>query len=224
MITNEGWMPDVERAVSGAYSIGNTPTAIVNHVMQGYQSTMVTWANERPLKTPVSAHFTIGRNGNIIQHVSIKNSAWHAGKLDSVTPPWRLYRPSTNVNGYTIGIEHEGFSKLNTYGYDYIYDVLHPWPEAMVLASVKVHLWVCQETGIVPSIDTIIRHADIAPLSRVDDPGSAWPRDRIMAALVPAKLGMLDAVYAVYGILGRRVVNLPPEGEFNRAILYWPKA
>ena len=46
----------------------------------------------------VSAHFTIGKDGSIVQSVSTFSRAWHAG----VSRDWR---GRDNVNNYSIGVE-----------------------------------------------------------------------------------------------------------------------
>lgn len=55
--------------------------------------------------TKVSAHFTIGRNGELVQHASSLTRAWHAGP--SLDPDGR-----EKVNDFSIGIElvHNGQS------------------------------------------------------------------------------------------------------------------
>ncbi|KKK58048.1 hypothetical protein LCGC14_3048390, partial [marine sediment metagenome] len=60
------WLSGVERhetAAQGGY--GNVQgamqaTAVVHHVMEGWLSTMVRWAEERPVHHQASYHFGIG--------------------------------------------------------------------------------------------------------------------------------------------------------------------
>jgi N-acetyl-anhydromuramyl-L-alanine amidase AmpD len=58
-------------------------------------------------ESQVSAHFTVGRDGSIVQHVSTYQRAWHAGASVDV-----LGRSS--VNGFSVGIEidHPGVSGM----------------------------------------------------------------------------------------------------------------
>ena len=114
------WMPGVERIPTAAVGGKITPRGVMSHVMQGWQATMIRWARERPRVTRKSAHFTIGRDGRVVQHVPIRRQAWHAGRLDRDAPPrWSLLPAGANPNDYAIGIEHEGFSG-------------EPWPETQV--------------------------------------------------------------------------------------------
>ena len=46
----------------------------------------------------VSAHYTIGRDGRIVSHVSEANRAWHAGQS-------KMKDGRTHVNDFSIGIE-----------------------------------------------------------------------------------------------------------------------
>lgn len=182
----ELWMPDVEQVrteAKGHYPGVFTPRAVMSHIMQGYQSTMIRWAEERPYATAKSAHFTIGRAGRIVQHVAINEAAWTAGRL--VEPVWKLLSYDTSPNMQFIGIEHEGFSvPPSGYGYDYVYDVATPWPPEMVDATIRVHEWVMRELGLVPNHNTVIGHRATDTISRANDPGSAWPQDEIVGALV----------------------------------------
>jgi N-acetyl-anhydromuramyl-L-alanine amidase AmpD len=179
-------MPDAEAIPTAAFGYGGAtgmmqPIAVMSHIMQGYQRTMIAWAKERPYVTPKSSHFTIGRDGRIAQHVSIFDPCWAAGYVNR--PTWSLYRPLSNPNNYLIQIEHEGFSVPPGYGFDYVYDDARSWPAPMVEASIKVHRWAMAEAGIVPSRDTVIGHFMTDGVNRINDPGAAWPRDAVVAAL-----------------------------------------
>jgi hypothetical protein len=195
--------------------------------MQGYKRTMDDWARNGtgPQK---SVHFAIGRDGSASQYVSIFDPSWHAGKLDSVPPTWPLYPRGANPNKITIGFEHEGFSvDPLTYGYDYLYDASHPWPEPMVQKTIQLHSWVSDQLkgrGIfTPSKMTIIGHNEISPLSRANDPGRQWPRDRIIGALaegrnfaVPPPLSRTQLIMALYNRNGRII----PMGFTDRDAIY----
>ncbi|MXZ63297.1 MAG: N-acetylmuramoyl-L-alanine amidase [Chloroflexi bacterium] len=165
------WMPGVERIPTAAVGGDITPRGVMSHVMQGWQATMIRWARERPRVTKKSAHFTIGRDGRVVQHVPVRRQAWHAGRLDPGEPPrWPLLPSGANPNDYAIGIEHEGFSG-------------EPWPEPQVQATILVHVWLFSELGLTPSEETVIGHFMTAPASRAADPGPTWPRARILEAL-----------------------------------------
>lgn len=194
------WAPFAERIESAAVGGPIQPIAALSHIMQGAQATMIAWARERPAVTPVSAHFTIGKTGRIVQHVSIRRQAWHAGRLDiGAAPTWRLLPPGGNPNDFAVGIEHEGFSG-------------EVWPELQIEATIRVHRWLFDELKLIPSTDTVIGHFETAPRSRAHDPGPTWPRGRILEALhadrAPVRLTQVDyetaALNAFFGVLQHR--------------------
>ena len=52
----------------------------------------------------------------------------------------------------------------------------------------KVTNWIMHQTGMVPSVDTLIGHWELDNLNRASDPAPAtarhlWPRDKILAEL-----------------------------------------
>jgi N-acetylmuramoyl-L-alanine amidase len=88
---------------------GYNPEAIVIHIMEGTLSGTDSWFKSTISK--VSAHYGIGKMGEIHQYVQEKDTAWHAGRVNA--PSWSLIKPAgsglyINPNFYTIGIEHEG--------------------------------------------------------------------------------------------------------------------
>lgn len=123
---------------------GYKPEAIVIHIMDGTLSGTDSWFGDTT--SQVSAHYGIGKNGEVHQYVQEADTAWHAGRVDS--PTWSQIKQSVNPNLYTIGIEHEGKSN----------DV---WPEAQKQASVALIRDICQRWGIPIDRDHIIGHYQI---------------------------------------------------------------
>ena len=85
------------------------PEAIVIHIMEGSLAGTDSWFGNRQAR--VSAHYGVGKSGEVHQYVDEKNTAWHAGVI--TTPSWSLIKKAgnglyINPNYYTIGIEHEG--------------------------------------------------------------------------------------------------------------------
>lgn len=78
------------------------PTHIVLHIMDGTLIGTDAWFGNAASK--VSAHYGIGKRGEIHQYVDDMAIAWHAGRIDNPTVELRPGNP----NGWTIGIEHEG--------------------------------------------------------------------------------------------------------------------
>ena len=74
-----------------------TPTVIVLHDTAGRldHESSVRWLCEKAAKA--SAHFVIGRAGEIVQLAPTNVATWHAGQSS--------WRGKSNVNGFSIGIE-----------------------------------------------------------------------------------------------------------------------
>jgi N-acetyl-anhydromuramyl-L-alanine amidase AmpD len=236
MIGERGWMPATTQIRTSYYGYsdveagGMNPTAIVNHIAQGFTRTIDRWAREGLRVTP---HFAVTRDGAIFQYVSIFDAAYHAGRLDPGAPPtWRGYQERRNPNKYTVGIEFEGFSVPPAYGYDYVYSSAAPWPEPMVEAGIRVHRWIFDQVeAMEPSPRSVIGHSEIAPRSRRHDPGDLWPQERIIAMCrraasaagpVSRELTLGEALASVAaafpGDSGR--VALTPRPEEDGALVY----
>jgi hypothetical protein len=115
-----------------------------NSSLQG----VVSWFNNP--EAMVSAHYTIGKDGRIVQHIRDEDRAWHAGKSEWQSVP--------NVNDYAIGIE---LVNLN--------DGQDPYPEEQHRANVELCAYLCRKYNIKP--ENIMGHLDIAlPHGRKTDP------------------------------------------------------
>jgi N-acetyl-anhydromuramyl-L-alanine amidase AmpD len=84
-----------DQASTSNFTVGRGGTAITNvvvHTTQGSYAGTISWFNNASAK--VSAHYVIrSSDGQVTQMVREKDKAWHV----------------LNHNGYTIGIEHEGY-------------------------------------------------------------------------------------------------------------------
>jgi N-acetylmuramoyl-L-alanine amidase len=129
---------------------GKTPIAIVVHIMAGSLRGTDQWFNNP--RSRVSAHYGIGKSGEIHQYVAETDTAYHAGTVDN--PTWPLMQPGgspgpkINPNYYTIGIEHEGFPD----------DV---WPAAQVAASAALIAEVAARWKIERDVAHVIPHHSI---------------------------------------------------------------
>lgn len=82
------WRPIAINYRSG----GNIPTLMIIHIMQGTLAGSDSWF--RNPKAQVSAHFGVGKGGEVYQWVDTHDTAWHA----------------MSANDRSIGVEHEGDS------------------------------------------------------------------------------------------------------------------
>ena len=120
------------------------PEAVVIHIMDGTLGGTDSWfANTT---SQVSAHYGIGKNGEVHQYVQENDSAWHAGRVDA--PVWKLIKLNVNPNLYTIGIEHEGKPD----------DV---WTDAMKQSSATLIREICQRWQIPIDRNHIVGHFEI---------------------------------------------------------------
>ena len=93
----------------------------------------------------VSSHFLIKRTGELLQFVSCKNRAWHAGESN--------WKNNSNCNDFSIGIELEGSD-------------LSPFEEIQYMKLINLLKCLCKHYPI----NAIVGHNQIAP-ERKTDPG-----------------------------------------------------
>jgi AmpD protein len=108
----------------------------------------------------VSSHLVIRRGGRVVQYVSFKLRAWHAGVSS--------YGGRENCNDFSIGIELEG-TDARAYT-DAQYRVL----TRVICALLNAYSTLSGEA--------IVGHSDIAP-GRKTDPGPAFDWARLRAAI-----------------------------------------
>lgn len=105
----------------------------------------------------VSAHFFIRRDGALIQFVSTKNRAWHAGQSE--------YRGRPQCNDDSVGIELEGLEG----------DV---FTQAQYVQLARL----CQDLHDHHPIAHVAGHEHVAP-GRKQDPGSGFAWDHLKSML-----------------------------------------
>lgn len=106
----------------------------------------------------VSAHYLVGKDGDVHQLVDEGRRAWHAG-----AGRWGTI---TDVNSASIGIELDN-------------DGTAPYPEVQVTALLALLEDVTTRLRIRPS--QVIGHSDLAPTRKVD-PGPHFPWQRLARA------------------------------------------
>lgn len=151
------WVP--WQGTNTYYRGTNRPIAVVLHIMEGYQRTARQWAEQGHYGA--SWHFSVGRDGTVMQHLDFEDGGYHAGitatQAATNPPVWPLWKgPNVNVNTYTIGIEHEGFHN-------------EPWPTAQMIASRELCRWLAKELSIPLDVLHFPPHAVIDTVNRVND-------------------------------------------------------
>lgn len=126
---------------------------------------------------PVSSHYIVGQDGQVVQTIAEANGAYANGVVNN--PNW-----TSNPNYYTISIEHVKPDDANA----------TPLTDAQKQASFALIKDICQRNGIgmYDADDTtgITSHASIDPVNRARCPG-AYPWDELWAYLQKGGNGML---------------------------------
>ncbi|MCR4441712.1 MAG: N-acetylmuramoyl-L-alanine amidase [Peptococcaceae bacterium] len=184
---------------------GHKVIAVVDHIMDGTLQGTDAWFNNEK-SGGASAHFGVGKNGEIHQYVSLGDVAWHAGNVDE--PSWALLKPDINPNWYTIGIEHEGHPG----------DVM---PEPQFQATLALHKWLVEIFNLEVNRDTIIGHYRIDSVSRANCPGPNFPWDRLFLELSKPAGPFSDvppdhwAAQSVERVYEAGIMNGYPDGTFK---------
>lgn len=172
----DGWIPSARYAPSDNCDARPTGTAVSLLVVHGislppgefggdaierlFRNTLD--CNEHPWferlrDRRVSAHLLIRRDGELVQFVSLRDRAWHAGRSS--------FGGCAACNDYSVGIELEGTDDV-------------PYTEAQYHRLIPLVRGIMQAfPGVTP--ERVAGHADIAP-GRKTDPGPSfdWPRLR----------------------------------------------
>lgn len=171
----------------------NAPDTIVIHFTAGssLQSSVDVLTSA---DSGVSAHFVIGRNGDIVQLLPTNQIAWHAGVS--------AYAGRTDLNRYSIGIELDNAGQLKPrddglfeswfgkrYDKSETIEALHPNQSVMGYwhkytdIQIATTASLCRLLCAHYPISTLVGHEEIAP-SRKVDPGPAFPMEALRKLLM----------------------------------------
>ena len=135
------------------YDLRKPNFVIIHHTSQySIAQTIRTFQLEH---TQVSAHYVIGKNGQVVQMLNDYERAWHAGRSK--------WGPVTDLNSISIGIELDNNGR-------------EPFPEEQI-GSLLVLLDTLKARYNIPQLN-FIGHADVAP-TRKDDPNVYFPWKRL---------------------------------------------
>ncbi len=167
------------------------PDTIVMHYTAGTSTSSAARWLSNP-KARASAHVVVGRDGEVIQLVSFKEVAWHAGRS--------RWKGRTGLNRYSIGIEIVNAGPLIKHAdghYRTAFDKVISDPAEVAIAKHKHeretrywHAYTEAQLDKVealtlalldeyPTINEIVGHDDIAR-GRKKDPGPAFPMNRFL--------------------------------------------
>lgn len=135
---------------------GWDPKIVVLHIMAGTLSGTDSW-----FKNPnsgASAHYGIGKNGEVHQYADEISAPWANGVIRN--PKAKLIKKyNSNPNFYTISIEHEGQTGKK-------------WSSAMFNKSAKLTADICKRWNIPIDRSHIIGHYEIDSVNRPNCPGT----------------------------------------------------
>ena len=159
---------------------GFRPEAVVIHIIEGSLAAADSWFLAPESK--VSAHYGVGRTGEVHQYVGEADTAFHAGRVWKAK--WGRLKPRVNPNLYTIGIEHEGRGASE-------------WPDAMYESSARLIADVCTRWSIPIDREHIVGHREI--YGRKTCPNDAVDLDRLIAmarraAVAPERYNFIPEV------------------------------
>lgn len=143
--------------------------SVVIHDLEGSADAAINWWNNP--SAGASAHYIIRKDGTIVETVAPENIAWHAG-TDRSTGRTEFWK-NTNINGYSIGIELEGFTT-------------DKWTDAQYTSLTKLGQLFKDNYKILPEhtfdkIDGWHTHAEIS--NQRSDPGPNFDMQRVLQGI-----------------------------------------
>ncbi|SRR5579883_2059517 len=163
------WMPSPNYFVGRA---GYRPRYVIIHGTAGYTSAQE--VGEYFQRVDVATHYTIGRDGVIVQSVREQDAAWGNGGVSEGHDPW--WSRAINPNYLTISIEHVKPARDNS-------DKL---TEIQAAASFRLVRHICSRYAIplrrADAQGGITGHFSMDPVERSFCPGP-YPWDALFAYL-----------------------------------------
>ncbi len=150
-----------------------------------YDKTVKNWfqnpeqRNKNNERVRVSAHYIVGRGGEVVQMVANGDTAHHAN----------------SANRRSIGIEHNATTSRD-----------HAPTDAQYRSSAKLAVWLCSQLGIPADRTHILGHSEVdKKTTHTSCPNSVWDWDTYMGYVEAeaAALGIGSAIGAVAGAVGR---------------------
>ena len=142
------WQAAVNYSVADR-GVGDIKVVVV-HTVQGSYAGCISWFKNPAAQ--VSAHYVISKTGAITQMVKEKDIGWHVG----------------SQNGYTLGIEHEGFV-----------DDPNWVTEPMLNASAQLTCYMLKKYKLPADKSAVKGHVEL-PKQTHTDPGKYWPWDKYL--------------------------------------------
>lgn len=142
---------------------GYTPQMVVIHACEGAYSGCWSWLTNSA--SGVSAHYVVNETGSdVSQLVTEANKAWHVSASYDCTRNGNseCNRNGTNVNYFSVGIEHAGYSSQAN------------WNTGLIAQSAQLTCDITRSNNIARDSYHIVAHGRLQPYNRTD-PGAGWP-------------------------------------------------
>jgi len=150
------------------------PIAVVIHTMAGTIEGCTSWFLNPA--SQVSAHYGVGIDGDFVRYINRRDTAWSNGLLEDGNR-WPG-PPGVNPNWLTVSIETE--------------DLGNPVQLVTDAQYTRVRTLVRTVMSTYPSIEWLMGHSVITPLSRPDCPGDRWIASGLLKQLADeAELDLL---------------------------------
>jgi N-acetyl-anhydromuramyl-L-alanine amidase AmpD len=196
----------------------NQVRAVVLHIAAGSLGNVFPTFNDS--SRGASAHFCIGKKGEIEQYVSVndtayanglawQNNQWVCPHNKIVQPSWQDLVAKTNPNLYTISIEHEGQPN-------------DKWTDEMYQANTRLMVWLAEQFNLkYVAHRTVIGHNEIDPIDKANCPGPNVNFEQIAldtSAVIAAKKLVwmpINTDAALYQHAQQKNLGYPQTDEFS---------
>ena len=165
---------------------GQRPLIIVNHISVGRMGSMFNTFNNKANRA--SSHFGVGRDGSIVQYVSIDKAAWTQGRIQAPTAPI-IKQLKGDPNKYAVSIEHEGYAGNGLDG---------NLTDEQFIATCWLHKYIqtavedIYQVRIPLNSHQVLGHYQIDSIGKPLCPGRAFPWGRLYAELAIADTMTLE--------------------------------
>lgn len=202
----DGWLDDAERRETGNRSQSpNSKQVVTLHYTAGYDlDSAVNHFLNTNAERKASAHFVVDVNGDVVQMVSTKEVAWHAGRgvyrgqsgafnnksigIEIVNPGYHFRRPDGTFENW----RRQAVSAARLAPFPGMTEAEDPWvssnpvfwPNFPPEQIEAVENLVKALLRAYPTIEDIVSHRDVDPDERLRvDPGPAFPMRQIRMLL-----------------------------------------
>lgn len=155
-----------QKPTPNKYELHGEPSVIVLHTTLGSCRGAINWLTNDKRNNPTSAHFVIGRTGEVTQLAPLTMGTWHAGRVHNPSPralavlPKNRWGKLKNPNRRTISIEVVSGYDIDKDGLVENWEKLYTPQQAGICAELVVE-YIELKTGLTYKDTHILTHRDI---------------------------------------------------------------